>query len=46
VRARYVHYLGLVKLTSRGFVVGALAGVAVYMVLAQLILGHVWPQSR
>jgi hypothetical protein len=46
VPARYGHYLGLLKLTSRGFFVGALAGLAVYIVLAQLILGHLWSHSR
>jgi len=46
VRALYAHYLGLIKLTSGGFAAGALAGVVVYMVLAQLILGHMWPGSR
>jgi hypothetical protein len=46
MRGRYVQCLGLVRLTARGFFVGALAGVAVYLTLAQLILGHVWPGSR
>jgi hypothetical protein len=35
-----------VRLTRRGFVAGSLAGVAVYLVLALIILGHVWPHSR
>ena len=46
VRSHYARCLVLLRLTGRGFAVGALAGVAVYLVLAQLILGQVWPQSR
>jgi hypothetical protein len=34
------------RLTGRGFMAGALAGVAVDLVLAQLILRHVWSHSR
>jgi hypothetical protein len=46
VRVRYTRCVGLIRLTARGFLAGAFAGVAVYLVLAQLILGHVWPRSR